>query len=195
MDNYSNAYYEILDCARSLIIAGGYSSFSYTDISEFVGIQKSSIHHHFPTKVDLVQTLVIQYRQQAEAGVTHIERLSPGPSDQLRAYISYWQGCIGDAAKGYCVCALLANQMPVLPEAIVVEVRARFEALSGWLTLVLERGASQGYLALSNDARTEAETVIATVHGAMLSARAHGDPEMFSAITLPMIERFMIPTD
>lgn len=192
MANHSNTFFDILSCARSLIIAGGYSGFSYADISEFVGIRKASIHHHFPTKVDLVRTLVNQYRQEAEAGIAHIERVSSGPDDQLRAYIGYWQGCIGDATKGYCVCALLATQIPVLPQEIVVEVRAHFRALSAWLTSVFERGAAQGSLALSSDARTDAETFMATVHGAMLSARAYGDPEMFGAIVQPMIERLII---
>jgi TetR/AcrR family transcriptional repressor of nem operon len=192
MPNHSNTFYEILTCARSLIIAGGYSGFSYADISEFVGIRKASIHHHFPTKVDLVRTLVIQYRQEAEAGIAHIERQCPDPADQLRAYTGYWLGCIADATKGYCVCALLATQMPVLPQEIVLEVRAHFRALSAWLTSVFERGSKQGCLALSNDARSAAETFMATVHGAMLSARAYGDPEMFGVITQPMIERHVV---
>jgi TetR/AcrR family transcriptional repressor of nem operon len=192
MTNHSNTFYEILNCARSLIIAGGYSGFSYADISEFVGIRKASIHHHFPTKVDLVKTLVTQYRQEAESGLAHLERVCPGPADQLGAYIGYWQGCIGDATKGYCVCALLATQIPVLPQEVVVEVRAHFRAISAWLTSVLERGAIQGCLSFSNDARAQAETFMATVHGAMLSARAYGDPEMFGAITQPMLSRLVV---
>jgi TetR/AcrR family transcriptional repressor of nem operon len=189
MTKQSNTFFEILNCARSLIIAGGYSSFSYADISEFVGIRKASIHHHFPTKIDLVRTLVSQYRQEAEAGIAHLERQYPSPVDQLSAYIGYWQGCIGDVTKGYCVCALLATQIPVLPQEIVLEVRAHFRSLSAWLNSVFERGAKQGCLVLSSDSRCEAETFMATVHGAMLSARAYGDPEMFGAITRPMIER------
>jgi TetR/AcrR family transcriptional repressor of nem operon len=192
MTTPSNTFFDILSCARSLIIAGGYNGFSYADISESVGIRKASIHHHFPTKVDLVRTLVSQYRQEAEAGIAHIERVSPSPADQLRAYTGYWEGCIGDATKGYCVCALLATQIPVLPQDIVLEVRAHFRALSGWLTSVFERGATQGCLALASDARAEAETFMATVHGAMLSARAYGDPEIFGAITQPLIKRLVI---
>jgi TetR/AcrR family transcriptional repressor of nem operon len=192
MANYSNTFYEILNCARSLIIAGGYSGFSYADISEFVGIRKASIHHHFPTKVDLVRTLVLRYREEAEAGIGEIERHCPAPEDQLRAYLGYWQSCIGDATKGYCVCALLATQIPVLPQEVVVEVRVHFRALSSWLTSVLERGSNQGSFMLSGDARSEAEAFMATVHGAMLSARAYGDPEMFGVITLPLIDRFVI---
>lgn len=192
MTNHSNTFYEILNCARSLIIAGGYNGFSYADIAEFVGIRKPSIHHHFPSKVDLVRTLVLRYREEAEVGIGEIERHCPAPEDQLRAYMGYWQSCIGDATKGYCVCALLATQIPVLPQEVVVEVRAHFRALSAWLTSVLERGSQQGSFMLSGDARSEAEAFMATVHGAMLSARAYGDPEMFGVITLPLIDRLVI---
>jgi TetR/AcrR family transcriptional repressor of nem operon len=192
MTNHSNTYYEILDCARTLIIAGGYNGFSYADIAEFVGIRKASIHHHFPTKVDLVRTLVLRYREEAEAGMGEIERHCPAPEDQLRAYMGYWQSCIGDATKAYCVCALLATQIPVLPQEVVVEVRTHFRALSAWLRSVLERGSQQGSLKLSGDASAEAEAFMATVHGAMLSARAYGDPEMFGVITAPLIDRLLI---
>ncbi|MGB5958834.1 TetR/AcrR family transcriptional regulator [Pseudomonas sp.] len=188
MNTHSSTYFEILSCARSLIIAGGYSGFSYADISEYVGIRKASIHHHFPTKVDLVCALVAQYRQEAEAGMAHLERSFADPADQLRAYTGYWLECIGDATKGYCVCALLATQIPVLPDEIVVQVRAHFQALSAWLTSVFECGSRQGCFVLRSDARGEAETFMATVHGAMLSARAYDDPAIFGAITQPLIE-------
>ncbi|WP_457154700.1 TetR/AcrR family transcriptional regulator, partial [Mesorhizobium sp. P5_C1] len=49
---------QILSSARNFIVSGGYNGFSYADIAEVVGIRKASIHHHFPSKVDLVRTLV-----------------------------------------------------------------------------------------------------------------------------------------
>jgi TetR/AcrR family transcriptional repressor of nem operon len=179
----------ILRCARSSIVAGGYNGFSYADIAAVVGIRKASIHHHFPTKVDLVRTLVKQYRGEAEAGIAQIERNVADPLDQLRSYAGYWESCIGDPETSYCVCALLATQIPVLPEEIVLEVRAYFRALSAWLTSVLERGARQGSITLTDDAHSEAEALMATVHGAMLAARAYGDPQAFGAITGPAIDR------
>ncbi|NSX84170.1 TetR/AcrR family transcriptional regulator [Agrobacterium tumefaciens] len=180
---------EILRCARSLIIKGGYNSFSYADISAVVGIRNASIHHHFPGKSDLVQKLVAQYRQEAEAGIAELERNISDPLEQLRAYIGYWEGCIAEATHPFCVCALLASEIPVLPETVALEVRAHFQSLSDWLTAVLERGVAQGRLVLSGTARANAEIFMATVHGAMLSARAHGDATTFGAITHPMLER------
>lgn len=189
MKRSSSTADDILACARSLIVKGGYNGFSYADIADVIGIRKPSIHHHFPSKAELVTTLVIRYRNQAEEGVANIERAIPAPLDRLRAYIAYWKSCIGDASAPFCVCALLANELPVLPDAIAIEIRAYFRFLSGWLTSVLEHGAAQGTIVLSDTARTEAETLMATVHGAMLSARAYGETAIFGTILDPILAR------
>ncbi|RDJ27589.1 TetR/AcrR family transcriptional regulator [Bosea caraganae] len=189
MSNLSTKADDILRCARSLIVAGGYNSFSYADISKVVGIRNASIHHHFPSKSDLVRALIEQYRAEAEAGIAELERNVSDPLEQLRAYVGFWEACIRDATAPFCVCALLAGEIPVLPEAVVLEVRAHFRMLSDWLTSVLERGATTGRFRLAGTAKAEAEIFMATVHGAMLSARAYGDATTFGAITRPLLER------
>lgn len=180
---------EILNCARSLIIEGGYNGFSYSDIANVVGIRNASIHHHFPSKSDLVRTLVAQYRKEAEAGLAELERRVSDPLARLRAYAGYWEACITDATAPFCVCALLATQIPVLPEEVAVEVRGHFRALSAWLTSLLEWGARQGSLRLAGTAKAEAEVFMAAVHGGMLSARAYGDPKIFGVVTRPLLKR------
>mgnify|MGYP003949446787 CR=1 FL=1 len=189
MTNVSSTADEILACARTLIIAGGYNGFSYADIADIVGIRKPSIHHHFASKVDLVRTLVSRCREEAAAGLSAIERNIPDPGAQLKSYLAYWEACIKDATAPFCVCALLASELPLLPEEVALEVRAHFRALASWLTSVIERGKRQGRLQLSGTARVEAEGFMATVHGAMLSARAYGDPKMFGVITAPLLDR------
>lgn len=192
MSNVSNTADEILACARALIIAGGYNGFSYADIADVVGIRKPSIHHHFPSKVDLVRTLVSRYRNEAEEGIASLERNVSDPVELLRAYAGYWEACIVDASSPFCVCALLAGELPVLPEEISLEVRAHFRALSTWLTSVFERGAQLGRLRLTSTPRVEAEVFIATIHGAMLSARAYGDPKVFGQIAVPLLDRVSV---
>lgn len=189
MNKTSSTAEDILASARSLIASGGYNGFSYADIAEAVGIRKPSIHHHFPSKAQLVTALVAGYREEAEAGIANLERAFPDPLEQLRAYIGYWKACIGDASAPFCICALLANELPVLPPEVAAEVRAYFRFLSGWLTSVFERGAAQGVIRLADMPRVEAETFMATVHGAMLSARAYGDSGMFGVIMDPQLRR------
>jgi TetR/AcrR family transcriptional regulator, transcriptional repressor for nem operon len=189
MQKSSSTSDAILACARTLIVAGGYNGFSYADIAEVVGIRKASIHHHFPSKVDLVQGLLARYRQEAEEGFNKLEHTVPDSLEQLRAYIQYWKACIGDASAPFCVCALLASELPVLPDEVVLEVRAYFRFLSEWLTTVFERGMQQGTIFLRHAPRVEAQAFMATVHGAMLSARVYGDAGMFGLIIDPQLER------
>ncbi|MGX5800883.1 TetR/AcrR family transcriptional regulator [Bradyrhizobium sp. Arg314] len=195
MNKPSNTADDILAAARTFIVAGGYNGFSYADIAEVIGIRKASIHHHFPSKVDLVQTLVSRYLEHAVTGMAELERNVPEPPELLRTYAGFWAQCIEDASRPFCVCALLASELPALPPEIAVEVRAYFRFLSGWLTGVIERGAEQGTLTISAAPPVEAEAFMATVHGAMLSARAYGDALTFGMILAPTLQKLIPTTD
>jgi len=186
---------DILAAARAFIVAGGYNGFSYADVADVVGIRKASIHHHFPSKVDLVRTLLKRYLEDAVTGMGGLERDIPEPPELLRTYAGIWARCIEDASMPFCVCALLASELPALPPEVAVEVRAYFRFLSGWLTGVIERGAEQRTLTISNAPRVEAEAFMATVHGAMLSARAYGDTLTFGMIMAPTLQKLIPATD
>jgi TetR/AcrR family transcriptional repressor of nem operon len=189
MSNLSTTSDEILASTQKLITIGGYNGFSYADVAAVVGIRKASIHHHFPSKVDLVRTLVQQYRANAEAGLADLERNVPEPLELIQAYAGYWARCIEDESIPFCVCALLASELPALPKEVALEVRAFFQSLAAWLTSVIERGEKQGSLKISGPAQVEAEAFMATVHGAMLSARAYGKPAVFAIVLGPTLER------
>jgi TetR/AcrR family transcriptional repressor of nem operon len=189
MSNLSTTSEEILASAQKLIVAGGYNGFSYADIAAVVGIRKASIHHHFPSKVDLVRTLVLRYRESAEASMAELEGNVPEPLELIQTYAGHWARCIEDASFPFCVCALLASELPALPEEVAVEVRAFFRSLSAWLASVMERGQQQGSLNISGTPRVEAEAFMATIHGAMLSARAYGTPDVFAIILGPTLQR------
>jgi len=195
MSKQSNTADDILAAARTFIVAGGYNGFSYADIAEVIGIRKASIHHHFPSKVDLAQTLVRRYLEEAVAGLGELERNVPEPAELIRTYAGIWAQCIEDASRPICICALLASELPALPPEVAVEVRAYFQFLSGWLAGVIKRGAEQGALTISATPRVEAEAFMATVHGAMLSARAYGDGSSFGMILAPALQKLIPATD
>lgn len=193
MKSMTSTSTKILDTAQSLIVAGGYNGFSYADISAAIGIRKASIHHHFPTKAELVAVLVDRYRQQAEAGLNSLREQVSSPAEQLRAYLNFWQTCIGDASLPFCICALLASEMQMLPDEVATRVRAHFHSLAGWLASVLAAGAEQGLFRLDKQPEEEAQMLMASVHGAMLSARAFSDPGLFGTIVTPQIARLLAP--
>lgn len=193
MSNLSTTSDDILASARSLLMSGGYNSFSYADISKMVGIRKASIHHHFPSKADLVRELVKRYREDGEASIVTLEQNVPDALNILNVYANHWAKCIEDASRPYCVCALLASELPSLPPEVATEVTNFFRFISSWLTKVMERGSKSGALNLTSEPHVEAEAFLATVYGAMLSARAYGEPEVFSTILVPALAR-LTPT-
>ncbi len=193
MSSLSTTSDDILASARNLIMNGGYNGFSYADISDVVGIRKASIHHHFPNKVDLVRELVKRYREDGQASIATLEQSVPDALDILKVYANHWAKCIEDASRPYCVCALLASELPSLPPEVATEVTHFFRFISSWLASVMKRGSEQGALNLTSEPDVEAEAFLATVYGAMLSARAYGRPEVFETILTPALTR-LTPT-
>lgn len=174
---------EIVEQTRLLLAAGGYHGFSYADVSEKVGIGKPSIHHHFPAKENLVLTVVTLHRDQARTGLSALNQHVPDPQARLTAYVDYWAKCLRDGSMPMCICAMLAAELPAVPQAVAQEVRAYFGELTGWIAAVLDSGVAQGQFRLRDTVQVEAQTFMSTVHGAMLTARALGDPEVFASIT------------
>ncbi|XHS76307.1 TetR/AcrR family transcriptional regulator [Burkholderiaceae bacterium UC74_6] len=186
-DELSPKAQEIASRARALLTAGGYHSFSYADLAAQVGITKASIHHHFPSKAQLVKTVVVQHREQMIEGLSLLESQVNDPLAALDVYAEHWAKCIRSGAPSFCINAMLATEMPTIPEEVAVEVQAHFEALRDWLESVLKKGARLGQIHLEKDAATAARSLMATVHGAMLVARALNDPKAFHAIVKPAI--------
>lgn len=179
---------EIISYTRQLLTSGGYQSFSFADISAKVNIRKASIHHHFPSKAELVKVVVTGYREEARAGMQAMSRQMNNPVAELQAYVDYWATCIREGSSPFCICAMLAVELPTLPPEIASEVTGHFSDLTDWLASLLRRGESEKRLRISGAPADEASLLMATVHGAMLSARAFNDADIFRRIVQPLID-------
>jgi len=179
----------ILDTAQQLIVAKGYNAFSYADIAEVVAISKPSIHFHFATKAALVHKLLERYRDTLKASLEQLGQNLPDPLGQLRAYAGYWENCIRDNSAPFCLCAMLASELLSLPPEVAAQVKLYFDDLAAWLAGVMEQGVAQGRFRLARGAAAEAESFMASTHGAMLSARVYGDADLFARIVGDAVER------
>ncbi|MCV3206665.1 TetR/AcrR family transcriptional regulator [Mesorhizobium sp. YC-39] len=175
--------------AAQLIMRGGYNGFSYADLAERFGIRKASIHHHFPSKVDLVVAVVEQARALIRAQIALLDETSPEAMGQLLIYTGYWERCIRDQTAPFCLAAVLAAELPSLPPEIARAVRGHFIDLAQWLEKVLSLGVEQGTMRLEASPAVEAETIMAAVYGGMLAARAFDDPQRFSVIVEASVQR------
>ena len=180
--SYSPKALEIIRCTNELLAVGGYNGFSYADIAERVQVRKASIHHHFPAKADLVKATVALHREATLRGLQSLQQSIPDPHARLVAYGSYWADCIRASNPPICICALLAAELPAIPAEVADEVMGHFADLQAWLAATLQEGAAQGAIRLTETPAAEAAMFMASIHGAMLSARALGDASVFWGI-------------
>ena len=185
---------KLIDSARYLIQTRGYNGFSYADVAEKVQVRKASIHHHFPTKADLALAVV----EESRAGIAHqIALIADGefdPVEKLQFYIEYWERCITDDTAPFCVAGMLAAELPSLPADLADGVRMHFRDLSRWLETILSKGAQQGVFRFQGAASAETEAFISLVYGAMLTARAYGDPTKFAEVSRSGLRRLVSAT-
>jgi len=183
----------ILKAAEALMIERGYSAFSYADISESVEIKKPSIHHHFPTKAGLVVAVLQRHRARIAAGMKALDDQIDDPFIRIRNYFKYWEGCIEGRTLSFCIGALLGAEMPSLPEEIQVEVRLHFSMLAEWFERTLKAGSKARTIHLQGTVAAEAQMLIAVLHGAMLSARATNNCDVFRLLSQAALQRINPP--
>ncbi len=107
---------QILDVAQELLQTRSYSSFSYQDLSDRLGIRKASIHHHFATKQALGVALTKRCLENLKARLAVIEQESEDPWTRLDAYFQYGDEVLD---KGrICPTGILQAEFNVLPELV-----------------------------------------------------------------------------
>ncbi|KRB07882.1 TetR/AcrR family transcriptional regulator [Lysobacter sp. Root690] len=176
---YSPKALEIIQRTNELLAKGGYNGFSYADIAELVDVRKASIHHHFPTKADLVKATVVLHREATRNGLQSLSLLDIDPLERLVAYSRFWAECIQASNPPICICALLAAELPSIPAEVADEVKAHFTDLHAWIASSMLEGQAKGAMRLADSPSAEASMFMASIHGAMLSARAVGDASVF----------------
>jgi TetR/AcrR family transcriptional repressor of nem operon len=152
-------------------------------------VRKASIHHHFPTKADLVKATVALHRDATRRGLQSLDGMTADPLQRLVAYSRFWAECIEGSNPPICICALLAAELPAVPAEVADEVKGHFTDLHAWVASNMEQGESQGKMQLDGTPSAEASVFIASIHGAMLSARATGDASLFWQIAQQATER------
>ncbi|WP_446743527.1 TetR/AcrR family transcriptional regulator [Silvibacterium acidisoli] len=182
----------ILDAANALLVDRGYSAFSYADIAATVNIRKASIHHHFPTKAGLVVAVLRRHRERISQGMEALDAEIDNPAVRIKNYLKYWEECIEGKTVSFCIGALLGAELPSLPVEVQAEVQLHFSLLTAWFEKTLKSGCKSRTLTLQESVATEAQLLIAVMHGGMLSARATKNVKVFRSVTHAALDRISL---
>jgi len=178
----------LLDSAELAIRQRGYNGFSFADMARDVGIRKSSIHHHFPTKADLALQLIDRYAAQFESALSEIDANKVAAADKLRLY----QGVYRDALSGgsqLCLCVALSASRESLADPVLTRLNQFHENSTDWLQRTFTAAAQDLSVSGLMDANAEAHATLALLEGAQLMARAAANTDPFDRATAAFLSR------
>jgi len=174
----------IIEVMADLIQTRGYSAVSYQDIADAIGIRKASIHYHFPSKADLGEAVIKQYKQSL---LDQLEAVDADPdasaNDKLEAFLAPYLSFKGDD-KRVCLCGSLAGEYFALPEGMQSEITDFFEAQQGWLTGLFAESEKNASLKIPGSPGQTARLFFDALQGALLAKRAaHDDSQIDDVVT------------
>jgi len=179
---------KILDAAQDSIQRVGANAMSYQDISEAVGIQKASIHYHFPTKEKLIEALIERYSERFFSLVQSIVDSELSPETKLRRYGLLFETMLSEGERGkVCLCGILGAELGTLGPVAADSIRRFFKENEKRLAEILDEGRKQDVFKFEGDSRSMATLIFCLLEGAMLVVRADEGTQRFSAIMRQMI--------
>ncbi len=168
----------ILDCAQERLQRRGYNAVSYGDLAEELDLTTAAIHYHFPSKGDLVQTLVRRYRRTSAQTRNRLREKNDTLRERLTQYVDLFSGIMDGG--GLCLCGVLAADEDTLPDEVRREVRGFFDDQEEWLTEIIAADTTGGgNLQGCDSARAVARLFLAAVEGAMLTT-PNRDPATYT---------------
>lgn len=160
----------IVDAAEDLVQTLGYNGFSYEDVARIVGIRKPSVHHHFPSKMELGAVVAQRYTHRFREALLRIEGKAGQAPARLRAYADLFEATY-EKSRRLCICGMLGAEADSLPQEINLQVTRFFTVNLEWLTMVFSEGLAQGSLRSERSPAELAETYLCLLEGALMVSR------------------------
>jgi TetR/AcrR family transcriptional repressor of nem operon len=176
-----NRKQEILEKASDLLQTRSYSSFSYKDLSEALGITKASIHHHFESKEVLGIALADMYWEMAHKNLADIDSRSKTNKAKLDTFLKQSREM---AASGRKICPLgsIGAEQNVVPASVSEKMNSLCQSMMKWMSGVLKAGRKEGEFHFEGKPEDQAKLIMASVRGGLQLSRSHG-VDYFDAIT------------
>jgi len=162
--------------ASNLIRQSGYNAFSFRDLADEVGLKSSSVHYYFPTKADLVEEIIMDYK---EAFFENLEAQTAKMSlttNKLLFLIRLYEESLSNNLN--CLCGMLASEIDLLSTKEQKALKGFYNRLEEWLNLEIVDATVK----IDIKASEVVHLIMSSLNGAIVLDRAYKRKKNFNAL-------------
>ncbi|MGV9343684.1 TetR/AcrR family transcriptional regulator [Streptomyces spiralis] len=165
----------LIESTRELLWERGYVGTSPKAILERAGAGQGSMYHHFKGKSDLALAAIRRTAEELRATAEGVLAGPGTPYERIEAYLRRER----DVLRGCPVGRLTMDPDVVASAELRAPVDETLDRIRERLAGIVEEGKEQGQFAPWLDGEEIAATILATVQGGYVLARASGSPAAF----------------
>ena len=169
---HPNRKQQILALSADLLREKGFSGFSYQDLAKALGINKASVHHHYPQKEDLGLALCDWTEQWLQQGFDHFDASNTSALAKLNHYLATAARHTFSEQK-LCPVSALNSELTRLPVAMQQRLAALASFEQQWIEGVISAAQQDGELKPMASASEMAQLFIHSCKGALFYGRLH----------------------
>lgn len=165
---------KIIEIGNKLLVEKGYNAFSYADIAKSINIKTSSIHYHFPSKIDLCLAIIERHQQRILNLKYSQNELSA--TEKLRGLFNYYLFLIDK--QQICLTGTLASDYNSLDEKITEKLKEFNEIILSHTTTLLESGIDKKEFRSIKNCRLKALEILSVLVGLAQIGRLYTKEEI-----------------
>ncbi len=128
-DDYDTKSQAILDCAASLFAKEGYPSAKMQDVAKACGATKSMLYHYFPTKDDLLFTLLQEHLQRVIQAVEDATATAGTPHERVSRLVEAYTQKSAQSRRRHVVAMNDVKYLPRAKQVPLLELQRRLTTL------------------------------------------------------------------
>lgn len=163
---------EVIDQVMEVFWEKGYAATSISDLTKATGIKRGSLYNAFDGKADLFMRSLVKYDQeQRQEKVRQFGKVAD-PRKAIGMFFDYVvQDALSDVDKKGCLLVNTSLELCHHSHDVAQVVREAFGDLSSFFESQIVKGQNQGQIEASIDARSTAQSLVATVVGIRVLGR------------------------
>jgi len=144
---------KILETAEGLFAFGGYAGVGMRQLAAMVGLSKSALFHHFPTKLDLYEAVLDRVIARIELGLERASMETGSPVSQLESWLDAVVNTLAeDQPAGRLLMRALVDEEPFPAIRVGTDVdpseklsfERRLDSVLSRFAGLLDRGIAEG---------------------------------------------------